>query len=103
MTSSTGAAGVAPGRSVPPALGLILLLAMIMARAIPALRTPIPLDRASRRPATVLLILLIFWFAACGTGGGASDQGTPAGTYELTIQGRSGSFTSTTSLTLIIR
>jgi hypothetical protein len=89
---------------VPPALGLILLLALIMARMIPALfRTPIPLGPAPRRLATVLLILLIFWLAACGAGGGSHNQGTPAGTYQLAIQGRSGSFTSTTSLTLIIQ
>jgi hypothetical protein len=102
--SALAAGSVGPGQYVPPALGLMLLLGLIIPRMIPVLcRRSIPLGPAHRRLATVVLILLTVWLAACGAGGGSDNQGTPAGTYQLAIQGRSGSFTSTTSLTLTIQ
>jgi hypothetical protein len=65
--------------------------------------------RAARgRPAllrlgTAVLILLMVGLASCGGGGGGSHgQGTPAGTYQLQVQGSSGSMMAGDMLTLTI-
>ena len=105
-SSSAAAAVVGPGSLIPPATGMILVLALFGALAAPTLLRRITPSRPGlRRLATALLIVLIVWLAACGAGGGggAHNQGTPAGTYQLLLQGYSGSLSSMTYLTLTVQ
>jgi hypothetical protein len=105
-SSSAAAAVVGPGSLIPPATGMILVLALFGALAAPTLlRRTTPSRPALRRLATALLIVLVVWLAACGAGGGGGshNQGTPAGTYQLLLQGYSGSLTSMIYLTLTIQ
>ena len=77
-----------------PALGLWLL----SRRAIPA--------RLSRRQLAAALLCLVGLIAGCSAGGGnngPSDNGTPAGTYRITIEGHSDTLAGSTTVTLIVR
>jgi hypothetical protein len=54
----------------------------------------------------VALICLIGLISSCGAGGNGnppSNDGTPAGTYQITMQGESGSLKTSTTVTLIVR
>ncbi len=97
-------AGLAAGSSglIPPALGLVLLLAAFLAAGLG--RKAAVLGRARRRLATVALILLLVWIAGCsaGGGGGSQDQGTPAGTYYLSVHALSGTLDALTQITLVV-
>ncbi|MGH9762109.1 MAG: hypothetical protein ACREAC_14885, partial [Blastocatellia bacterium] len=56
--------------------------------------------------AMVLLEIVLIGMTGCGTNGGktvSQDNGTPAGTYTLTITATSASLTHSTSLTLIVK
>jgi apolipoprotein N-acyltransferase len=59
-----------------------------------------------RRPITAgfgLAVILLLVSAACGGGGVAgTPSGTPAGSYQVTVTGTSGSVTSSTTVTLLV-
>ncbi len=97
-------AGLAAGSSglIPPALGLVLLLAAFAAAALG--RKAASLVRARRLLATAALVLLMVWIAGCssGGGGGSQDQGTPAGTYYLSVHAISGTLDALTQVTLVV-
>jgi len=102
--STAAAAVTGTGGLIPPAaLGLILFAAALASRAFSrrtALRCP-----ARRRLAAAALALLLIGTVGCSTGGGgdAQDTGTPAGTYQIGIEAKSGSLSATTSVNLIVR
>jgi C1A family cysteine protease len=99
--SATAGLAVGPFSLIPPALGLALLLAAIMAAAFG--RKAAVLARTPRRLATVALILLLVWIAGCSAGGGGSqDKGTPAGTYYLSVHAISGTLDALTQVTLVV-
>ncbi len=60
-----------------------------------------------------LLVILggsTLWLASCGgssasssNNGGGSTQGTPAGTYTISVSGTSGSATATTSFQVVVQ
>jgi hypothetical protein len=71
---------------------------------------PLPgsaLRRRSVRPRLLLLsLLLLMLFCSCGGSGsssGSKQNGTPAGSYKLTVTARSASATQSTDLTLIVQ
>ena len=105
---SSQAKGIAAGPIglVPPALGL--LLAALCALASFRSRQILP-GRLSRRwLLAAALIGLFLTVGSCGAGGGGDNNpptatGTPAGTYQITLAGRSGSMTVSTTVTLIVR
>jgi hypothetical protein len=74
---------------------LLWLLALFMVLTVAFLR---------RRPITAafgFVVLLLLVSAACGAGGAPGvPAGTPAGTYQITVTGTSGSSTSSTPVTL---
>jgi hypothetical protein len=106
-SGSLTSAGVRSDGFVPPALGLILVVLIFFAAlAAPAIfRRPDRVRPGLRRLETAVLILLMVWLAACGAGGngGPAKQGTPAGTYQLLIQGYSRSLTFMSYLTLVVQ
>lgn len=57
-------------------------------------------------PLVVVLMAITFW-TACGGGGGStapsSTLGTPAGTYALTVTGKSGNLTQSTTVSLTVQ
>ena len=58
-------------------------------------------------PVSTLTLLLALLVAGCGAsggggGGGVNPNGTPAGTYPITVTGTSGATTQTTSITLVV-
>lgn len=99
----TAMAGLAAGSSrfIPPALGLVLLLSAFISATLG--RKSAALARARRRLATAALILLMVWIAGCSAGGGGSqDNGTPAGTYYLSVHAISGTLDALTQVTLVV-
>jgi hypothetical protein len=50
------------------------------------------------------LIILLVMIASCSAGGDGnpSDDGTPAGTYQISIQGQSGNVTASATVTLVV-
>jgi C1A family cysteine protease len=96
-------AGLAAGPAglVPPALGLALLLAALGAAR--SGRRAAAFARAHRRLAAAALVLLLIWATGCSAGGGGSqDQGTPAGTYYLSVHAVSGTLDALTQITLTV-
>lgn len=70
-----------------------------------ALLTVLTVAFLRRRPITAAFgfaVLLLLVSAACGTGGSAPGvpAGTPAGTYQVTVTGTSGSMRSSIPVTL---
>jgi hypothetical protein len=58
-------------------------------------------------PASSLLLLLVLCVSGCGGSGSSSGRvsnpnGTPAGTYTITVNGISGSTTQSTTITLLV-
>jgi len=101
--AALGAAAVGPAGLVPPALGLVLLLAAFGAWVF-SRRTPVRAP-ARRRLAAAALVLLAIGLAGCGAGGTnePQNQGTPAGTYTIQVQGISGGLTVITPISLVVR
>jgi hypothetical protein len=103
-TARSGAAtALAAGTSglLPPAFGLALLLAALGSARFG--RALAGLAQARRRLAVIALILIVVWIAGCSaTGGGSESQGTPAGTYYLTVHATSGTLDALTQLTLVV-
>jgi hypothetical protein len=50
------------------------------------------------------LIILLVMIVSCSAGGDGnpSDDGTPAGTYQISIQGQSGNVTASATVTLVV-
>jgi hypothetical protein len=98
VAAAAGATGLGP-----PALALFLV--------IPALffwflsNKPVP-RRAARRWLTAGgLVCLVILIVSCSSGGGdgnPTNNGTPKGSYYISVQGTSGNLTATTTVTLIV-
>lgn len=90
---AAGAATFGTAGRVPPAPGLFLLAAALLAWTLS--RVPVRRKAACRRLAAVALILLVIGLAGCGAGGGSNNQdsGTPAGTYQVEAHATSGGLT----------
>ncbi|MBP7705769.1 MAG: C1 family peptidase [Candidatus Aminicenantes bacterium] len=99
-TAARPAALPPPGGLLPP-LALAALLALLAVRT--ATRPGFP-RLAARLAAAGLLAVLIVAAAGCsaGGGGGGGDTGTPAGTYEITVEATSGSLEVRDSVTLVV-
>jgi hypothetical protein len=65
-------------------------------------RRPVPVRLLGRWLAAAALIFVIGLIASCSVGGDNNTPGTPAGTYQITIQGESGSVMTSTSVSLIV-
>ena len=82
--------------------------ALIFLALVPAMgmwfrfRRPVPVRLLSRRLAAAALICVIGLIASCSAGGDNNPPGTPAGTYQITIRGESGSAQTSTSVSLIV-
>ncbi len=102
-TAAFGAAAAGRAGLVPPALGLGLLLAALVAWALS--RRTLSSAPARRRMAAAALVLFAIGLAGCGAGGPneAQNQGTPAGTYTIQVQGTSGGLTVITPISLVVR
>jgi hypothetical protein len=82
--------------------------ALIFLALVPAMglwfrfRRPVPVRLLGRWLAAAALICVIGLIASCSAGGDDNPPGTPAGTYQITIQGESGSVMTSTSVSLIV-
>jgi hypothetical protein len=88
---------------IPPAWGLLLLLPALVL-ALRAGRPGRP-GLARRYLAAAALVCALALAGGCGAGGTGTDspgQGTPAGTYEITVKATSGSLTASTTVTLVV-
>jgi hypothetical protein len=104
--STTGSALGAAG-SVPPALGPGLLLAALCFLLWLGSRQSGHGRLFRRWVMAAALICLFITLGSCGGGAGGGNNpppatGTPAGTYQITLAGRSGSMTVPTTVTLIV-
>ncbi len=93
----------ASSAGIPPAWGLMLLFpALALALRVGRLGRP----RLVRRYlAAAVLICALAFVGGCGAGGtgtASPGQGTPAGTYEITVKGTSGTLTTSTTVTLVV-
>jgi hypothetical protein len=85
-----------------------ILAALIFLAFVPAMglwfrfRRPVPVRLLSRWLAAAALICVIGLIASCSAGGDNNPPGTPAGNYQITIQGESGSVQTSTSVSLIV-
>jgi C1A family cysteine protease len=100
---SAAALTAGPAGLVPPALGLVLLFLAFGSGML--IRMEAALIRTRRRLATVALIFLMVWVAGCsaGGGGGSQGQGTPAGTYYLSVHATSGTLDALVPITLVVK
>lgn len=91
------------GRRVPPAL-VFLLMAAALAALVRAGR-PSGLRPIRRRLAAAALVILVVGLAGCGAGGGSGpkEDGTPAGTYAISIQATSGNLGTRASIGLVVQ
>jgi len=87
---------------VPPALAFFFL--------VPALglllrsRDPVRPGPFRRRLAAAAMICLIIFIGGCSAGGGDQpDTGTPAGTYQITVRGTTGTLSVSTTVTLVVQ
>jgi hypothetical protein len=91
---------VAASKPIPPALGFLIL--------IPAIglwfrfRRPVPVRLHRRWLTAAVVTCVIALIASCGDNNSPSNNGTPPGTYQITIQGESGSLKTSTTVTLIV-
>jgi hypothetical protein len=100
---SSGAGTLAgEGGLLPPGATLFLALAAFFALVRAFLKAP----RRRLTPglaAAGLLVALMLAAAGCSAGGGGgTDEGTPAGTYEITIQGTSGGLEVRDTISLVV-
>ncbi len=100
-----GSMGGGPSVLGPPrflSLGLLLLFTALLLWFRFGLAAPAIL--AGRRLAAYTVICLVMLLSACSAGGGGPmpSAGTPAGTYQVTVQGASGGQTVSTTVTLIV-
>lgn len=104
---SGDAAGLAAGAAGPLAAALGVVL--IAGTAIPGAgsRRLVRRKPSRRAAAACALAFLALALAACGAGGGGDDHqptgGTPAGTYNITVNATSGTLTVSTVVTLVVR
>jgi hypothetical protein len=97
-------AGTSAGRGglLPPGATLLLAFATLFALVGARLRAP----RRRLGPglaAAGLLVALMLVAAGCSAGGGGgTDEGTPAGTYEITIQGTCGGLEIRDTISLVV-
>jgi len=101
--SSLAAALGAWGGRVPPALAFLLVATalLVLARS----GRSFVLLPVRRRLAAAALVLVVLGLAGCGAGGGGNnnnDQGTPAGTYAISIQATSGNLGTRASVNLTV-
>jgi hypothetical protein len=109
MTLSTTArkssgAGVLAGRGGlrPPGAALLLALGALLVLVRVFLRAP-RWRQAPCLAAAGLLAVLMLVAAGCSAGGGAgADEGTPAGTYEITVRGTYGSLEVQDTISLVV-
>ena len=104
-SSQSTALGVTAGPThvIPPASCLLffILASFLWAR----FRKSICGWPFRRRLAAGTLVCLIGILAACSTGGDGNNQGgngTPAGTYQITVRGESGTLEVSTTVTLVV-
>ena len=90
----------------PPSLGCLLMVSLIIFLWFSFSKPVIgkPLSHRLKIAAGIILMVLL---ASCGTkedgnGGDQPKTGTPAGTYEISIRGESGSLSASTTVTLIV-
>lgn len=103
-TETTAGGLSAASRPVPPALDLLIFIPAL--GLLFRLRRAFPVRRSYSRLTAVALISLIGLIAGCSAGGGndhQSNNGTPPGTYRITIEGHSDTLAGSTTITLIVR
>ena len=101
---SNSAAGTAgPTDFLPPALGLllagILALSSFLSRR---LLSGKPLRRWAMA-AVLIGAFIVLGSCSSGDGGGDPSKGTPAGTYQISVEGRSGNMAVSTTVSLTVR
>ena len=104
--ASGSAAGVKLGSAgfIPPAFELLLAILALLRWL--SIRKPVPKKFSCRWLTASALICVIALLASCGTGGDSNppaNNGTPPGTYQITVQGESGSLKTSTTVTLVVR
>jgi hypothetical protein len=103
-SSSTGAMLLGPTGFAPPALGLLaVILSLFLGLGI---TKRMPWRLSGRRLAACALICLMILIGGCSTTGGddelPDDDGTPTGTYQISVKGTSGGMTVSTTVTLVV-
>ena len=89
---------------IPPALGFLTFISAFVIRA--RSRRPALARLPARWLTAAALVFAIGLIASCSAGGDNNpppNTGTPAGTYQITVQGKSGSLEISTAVTLIVR
>jgi hypothetical protein len=106
-TANSSAASVArlgSGGGIPRALGFFVALIMLVGTV--SIRKLYSEKLSFRWLSAVALICAIGISASCGAGGDNNpppNTGTPPGTYQISVQGQSGSMTASTIVTLVVR
>ena len=109
-TTSRTIAALHPPASSPVPWSWTVAMTMLGIVFLPGIRTP---RRSMRRYLRLAPLALTLFLASCGGGGTvgggqtggtqSNPNGTPAGTYTLTVKATSGDTVQTTSLTLIVQ
>jgi phage terminase Nu1 subunit (DNA packaging protein) len=102
-SKSSIVATLSPGDGVPPVLWLLLPILAFMGWL--GLCKPLPRKLFSRWLTAGALVCMFAFIGSCGAGGKVNpppDTRTPSGTYQITVQGESGSQKTSTSVTLIV-
>lgn len=99
---AAGGASKAASAQVPPGLGLLIFA--IGAVWLRRFRAPALRMSARRGAAAMALIVLAVLMASCGAGDSPPPrEGTPAGTYQITVRGVSGDVIVAVPLILVVR
>jgi hypothetical protein len=98
-----GGAALAASAQIPPALGLFILASAFGCFC--CFLGRIHAKSFKRWATAVILIGVMILIAGCSAGGGDPPpaDGTPAGTFQITVQAVSGSLVMTTPVTLVVR
>jgi hypothetical protein len=102
-TASAAGAKFDPGGVIPPALGILLAIQLVM--GLFAFHNPILRKRCFHLISVIALVCMVGMIASCGAGGDNNpppNNGTPPGTYQITVQGESGSLKTSTTMTLVV-